>query len=63
MLKKIIMGIVIFLVLGFTGLLPAVIIFGFPLALVYAIYKAVIGIMTHNAELKERERERIGRDL
>ena len=63
MLKKIIMGIVIFLVLGFTGLLPAVIIFGFPLAFVYAIYKAVIGIMTHNAKLKARERERIGRDL
>ena len=63
MLKKIIMGIVIFLILGFTGLLPAVIIFGFPLAFVYAIYRAAKNLMTYNAELKARERERIGRDL
>ena len=63
MIKKVVLGIVIFLVLGFTGLLPVVIVFGFPLALVYAIYRAVIGIMNHNAELKAKERERNGHDL
>ena len=34
-----------------------------PFLFVYAIYRMIKGLMTHNAELKERERERIGRDL
>lgn len=40
----------IFLLL--TGTWPIVILLAFPLAIIYAIYRAVIGIMTHNAELK-----------
>ena len=38
----------------FTGTWPIVILLAFPLAIIYAIYRAIIGIMTHNAELKSR---------
>ena len=49
------------LLVGFAVIL--VIVVGIPLIIIYAIYRAAKNLMTHNAELKERERERIGRDL
>ena len=49
------------LLVGFAVIL--IIVVGIPLIIIYAIYRAVKSLMTHNAELKERERERIGRDL
>ena len=39
------------------------VIVGMPLLIIYAIYRAIKGLMTHNAELKARERERTGRDV
>lgn len=36
---------------------------GIPLLFIYVIYRAIKGLMTHNAELKARERDRIERDL
>ena len=35
----------------------------FPFLVLYAIYRLIKSLMTHNAELKAWERERIGRDL
>ena len=34
-----------------------------PFLFLYAIYRVIKGLMTHNAELKARERDRIERDL
>lgn len=34
-----------------------------PFLFLYAIYRAIKGLMTHNAELKARERDKHGRDL
>lgn len=34
-----------------------------PFLFLYAIYRAIKGLMTHNAELKARERNKHGRDL
>ena len=34
-----------------------------PFLFLYAIYRVIKGLMTHNAELKARERDRSGRDL
>ena len=44
-------------------ILPFAILFGVPLVIIYAIYRAIKGLMTHNAELKARERDKHGRDL
>ena len=52
MAKKILLGILIAIL--FLTLPGPFIVFGFPFALIYAIYRAVTGIMTHNAELKSR---------
>lgn len=34
-----------------------------PFLFLYAIYRLIKGLMTHNAELKARERDKHGRDL
>ena len=43
--------------------LPFAILLGIPLVIIYAIYRVIKGLMTHNAELKARERDRSGQDL
>ena len=52
--KKIIIGILIFILITISGFLPIVLVFGMPFALIYAIYRAITGIMTHNANLKSQ---------
>ena len=55
--KKILIGIVTFIIITISGFLPIVLVFGTPFALIYAIYRAIIGIMTHNANLKKRDND------
>ena len=50
----------VLILVGFTVILLIVV--GIPLIIIYAIYRAAKNLMTYNAELKARERERIGRD-
>ena len=45
------------------AIIPLTIALGIPLLIIYAIYRAIKGLMTHDAELKARERDKHGRDL
>lgn len=61
-MKKAIIGILLFIAIvlfapGLLGLIIPAIVIGMPILIIYAIYRAVIGIMTHDAELKRRQRD------
>lgn len=44
------------------GLAMSLLVFALPFLFVYAIYRVIKGIMTHNAELKSRYGNRNGED-
>ena len=45
------------------AIIPLAIALGIPLLIIYAIYRAIKGLMTHNTELKARERDKHERGL
>ena len=62
-MAKEIAGVVMPLLFIIISILIHVALLASPFLILYAIYRMIKSLMTHNAELKARERERIGRDL
>ena len=49
-----IVGFIIRTLIGLFGLAMTLLVIALPFLLIYAIYRAIIGIMTHNANLKNQ---------
>ena len=55
--KKIIIGILIFILITISGFLPIVLVFGMPFALIYAIYRAITGKVDKGTDAKPNKKQ------